>query len=104
MGRLFLDGLRKGILVGDPAGIDAVHVDAILDNEKLLGTGAATTADFLTDIPRSVAGRRAQGTASAYFAGSVRRRSRSAFAMTDAELRLIAAAAIIGLSSRPKIG
>jgi hypothetical protein len=31
-------------------------------------------------------------------------RSRSAFAMTDTELKLMAAAATIGLSSRPKAG
>jgi hypothetical protein len=32
------------------------------------------------------------------------RRSRSAFVMTDTELKLIAALAIIGLNSHPKTG
>lgn len=34
----------------------------------------------------------------------VKRRRRSALVMTDTELKLIAAAAIMGLSNRPKIG
>ena len=84
--------------------LQIAHRAYVLQTGQVVLSGAGRRAAPEPDDPRSLSRRDEGGVRVAGATQSAARRSRSALLMTVTELTLIAALAIIGLSSKPKAG
>lgn len=95
--------MPPGRCAGAPSGAGALGVGGTCSSRRRRIQPGRGERGRRAALPLRLRGRDAKGHRR-HFDHSLALRSLRAFAMTETELRLIAAAAIIGESNRPKIG